>query len=248
MMDKNFLDKKSSVPIYAQLENIIKDKIKEKKYVSGQALPTERALTELFGVSRMTIRQAISNLVHQGVLYRIPGKGAFVSREVIKKKLEIESFSEDMRKKGLVPGSKIIYFEKMTPDDEIREKLMLSNNEEVYFLNRLRLANDEPMAIEYSYLPLKYFPGLTKYDFVRCSLYKIIKQEYSITFNYMKQSIKAVNMNKDETEMLLGKARGFGLASIRLIYNKDENPIEYTRTIYHPERYSYNMVFFNNNL
>lgn len=241
------LNKNSEIPIYAQLEEFIKEKIKEKKYLPGEALPTERELTELFGVSRMTIRQAVSNLVNQGVLYRIPGKGAFVSKEVIEKKLEIESFSEDMRKRGLVPGSKIIYFEKITPDKEMRENLKLSDNDKVYFLNRLRLANDEPMAIEYCYLPEKYFPGLIKYNFARCSLYEITKEEYSVIFSYMKQSIKAINMNKKEAEMLLGKVRGFGLASIKIVYNEDENPIEYTRTIYHPERYSYNMVLFNNN-
>lgn len=242
------LDKNSSVPIYAQLEKIIKDNIKEKKYLPGETLPTERELTEFFGVSRMTIRQAISNLVHEGVLYRIPGKGAYVSKEVIEKKLEIESFSEDMRKRGLVPGSKIIYFEKIAPDEEIREKLKLSFNEEIYFLNRLRLANDEPMAIEYCYLPEKYFPGLIKYDFVRCSLYEITKEDYSIQHKYMKQSIRAISMNKDEAKMLLCKTSGFGLASIKLIFNENENPIEYTKTIYHPERYAYNMVFFNNNV
>lgn len=240
------LDKNSETPIYAQLEEFIKGKIKEKKYLPGEALPTERELTELFGVSRMTIRQAISNLVNQGVLYRIPGKGAFVSKEVIEKKLEIESFSEDMRKRGLVPGSKIIYFEKINPDEEIKENLKLSDNDKVYFLNRLRLANEEPMAIEYCYLPEKFFPDLIKYNFERCSLYEITKKEYSVAFNFMKQSIKAVNMSKKEAEMLLGKARGFGLASIKIVYNEDENPIEYTRTIYHPERYSYNMVLFNN--
>jgi GntR family transcriptional regulator len=208
------LDKNSSVPIYAQLERIIKDNIKEKKYLPGEPLPTERELTELFGVSRMTIRQAISNLVNEGVLYRIPGKGAYVSKEVIEKKLEIESFSEDMEKRGLTPGSKIIYFEKIAPDEEIKEKLKLSTSEEIFFLNRLRLANDEPMAIEYCYLPEKYYPGLIKYDFARCSLYEIIKEEYSIQHKYMKQSIKAVNMNKEEAKMLLGKTSGFGLASI----------------------------------
>jgi GntR family transcriptional regulator len=241
------LDKNSTVPIYAQLEEFIKKKIKERNYLPGEALPTERELTELFGVSRMTIRQAVSNLVHEGVLYRIPGKGAFVSKEVIEKKLEIESFSDDMRKRGLVPGSKVIFFEKIDPDEEIRSKLQLSPEDKVYLLNRLRLANDEPMAIEYCYLPEKYFPNLIKFNMVQCSLYTIMKEEYSQTFNYMKQSIKAINMTKREAEMLLGKTKGFGLVSIKIIYNEDENPIEYTRTIYHPERYSYNMTLFNTN-
>ena len=241
------MDKNPSIPIYAQLEEAIKEKIKNKEYLPGEALPTERELTELFGVSRMTIRQAISNLVHKNVLYRIPGKGAFVSKEVIEKKLEIESFSEDMRKRGLVPGSKIIQFEKVSPSDEIKEKLALAKNEEIYFLNRLRLADSEPIAIEYCYLPEKFFPNLIKYNMANCSLYTIMKEDYQIHFNYMKQSLRAATLASREAELLFGKNKGVGLVSERLIYNIEEVPIEYTKTIYHSERYTFNMVLFNNN-
>ena len=241
------VDKTSTVPIYAQLEELIKKNINEGVYLHGKALPTERELTECFGVSRMTIRQAISNLVYEGVLYRIRGKGAFVSKEIIEKKIEIQSFSEDMEKRGLAPSSRVIHFEKVIPDEEIRLKLKLKEDEKVYFLNRLRLANDEPMALEYCYLPEKYFPGLTKYNLIECSLYTLMKEEYDMKFNYMKQNIKAVNLNKKDAEMLLGKTKGFGLVSFKIIYNEDENPVEYTKTVYHHERYSFDTIIINNN-
>jgi GntR family transcriptional regulator len=241
------LDKNSSVPIYVQIEEAIKEKIKKREYLPGEELPTERELTELFGVSRMTIRQAISNLVHKGVLYRIPGKGAFVSKEVIEKKLEIESFSEDMKKRGLTPGSIVIQFEKISPSDEVREKLSLAEDEKIYLLNRLRLANNEPIAIEYCFLPEKFFPNIIKYNMVNCSLYTIMKEEYGTHFNYMKQSLKAVSLTKKDAEMLIGKNKGVGLVSEKLMYNVEEVPIEYTKTIYHAERYTFNMVLFNNN-
>ncbi|EPR10496.1 GntR family transcriptional regulator [Ruminiclostridium papyrosolvens] len=239
------IDKNSSVPIYAQLEEYIKKKIKEKVYLPGESLPTERELTELFGVSRMTVRQAVTNLVHQGVLYKTHGKGAFVSKEIIEKKLEIEGFSEDMEKRGLAPSSKILYFEKITPDSQIAQMLQLSENEQVYFINRLRLANDEPMAIEYSYLPEKYFPDLMKYNLQKCSLYTLMKQEYHADFNYMKQNIKAVTISKKEAELLLNKSRGFGLLSLRTIFTEDDIPIEYAKTIYNPDRYTFNLTMYN---
>ena len=241
------IDKNSSLPIYAQLEEYIKQKIKERVYLPGESLPTERELTELFGVSRMTVRQAITNLVHQGVLYRTHGKGAFVSKEVIEKKMEIERVSRDMKKRGLVPSSKIIYFEKITPDNEVRQMLQLSEGEQVYLLNRIRLANGEPMAIEYSYLPEKYYPDLMKYNLMNCSLYALMKQEYHWDFNYMKQNIRAATISKKEAEMLLNKSRGFGIISFRTIFNGDEIPIEYTKTIYHPDRYTFNLIIFNTN-
>lgn len=241
------MDKSSTIPIYIQLEESIKGKIENKDYLPGEALPTERELTELYGVSRMTIRQAISNLVNKGVLYKIRGKGAFVSKEVIEKKLDIESFSEDMMKRGLTPGSILIRFEKIDCTDEIKEKLELEDNEDIYLLNRLRLADNEPIAIEYCYLPEKFFPDLIKYNMVHCSLYRIMKEEYNIHFNYMKQSLKAISLNKNQSEMLLGKPKGVGLVSERLMYNIDGFPIEFTKTIYHSERYTFNMVLFNNN-
>lgn len=241
------MDKTSSIPIYAQLEEAIQEKIKKREYLPGEELPTERELTELFGVSRMTIRQAISNLVHKGILYKIRGKGAFVSKEVIEKKLEIESFSDDMRKRGVIPGSKIIRFEKISPSEEIKEKLKLSEGEKIYFLNRLRLANNEAIAIEYCYLPEKFYPNIIKYNMTDCSLYTIMKEEYNIHFNYMKQSMRASNLVKIDAEMLIGKSKGVGLVSERLMYNIEEVPIEYTKTIYHAERYTFNMVLFNNN-
>lgn len=241
------MDKNSSIPIYAQLEEAIKEKIKKREYLPCEGLPTERELTELFGVSRMTIRQVISNLVHKGILYKIPGKGAFVSKKVIEKKLEIESFSDDMRKRGLVPGSNLIQFEKISPNDEVKEKLKLSEDEKIYFLNRLRLANNEPIAIEYCYLPEKFFPNIIKYNMVNCSLYTIMKEEYNIHFNYMKQSLRALTLVKRDAEMLIGKSKGVGFVSERVMYNIEEVPIEYTKTIYNAERYTFNMVLFNNN-
>ena len=241
------MNKNSSIPIYTQLEEAIKEKILKREYVPGGELPTERELTELFGVSRMTIRQAISNLVHKNILYKIRGKGTFVSKEVIEKKLEIESFSDDMKKRGLLPGSSIIKFEKITPSEEIKEKLKLSEGEKIFFLNRLRLANNEPIAIEYCYLPEKFFPNILKYNMTNCSLYTIMKEEYNIHFNYMKQSLRASNLLKIDAEMLMEKSKGVGLISERLMYNIEEIPIEYTKTIYHSERYTFNMVLFNNN-
>ncbi|MDF2615264.1 MAG: transcriptional regulator [Clostridia bacterium] len=241
------MDKNSSTPIYVQLEEAIKEKIKRREYLPGEELPTERELTALFSVSRMTIRQVISNLVHKGILYKIPGKGAFVSREVIEKKFEIESFSDDMRKRGLVPGSKVIEFEKISADQEIKDKLRLSDGEKIYFLNRLRLADSEPIAIEYCYLPERVFPNIIKYNMANCSLYTIMKEEYNIHFNYMKQSLKASTLAKRDAEMLLEKSKGFGLVSERLMYDTKETTIEYTKTIYHAERYTFNMMLFSNN-
>lgn len=239
------LDKKLSIPIYIQLEEEINRKIKNREYLPGEALPTERELTEFYQVSRMTIRQVISNMVNKGILYRIHGKGAYISKEIIKKNLEIQSFSEDMLKRNLVPGNKVVQFDKIIPNDNIREMLQLNKDEKVYCLHRIRLANNEPMAIEFCYLPEKYFANITKYNMERCSLYTILKEDYNIQFYYMKQSIKAENLSKKDAEILLSKTKGVGLVSNKLIYNNESIPIEYTKTIYNSERYTFDLTIFN---
>lgn len=236
----------SAIPIYIQLEEYIKNNIENKVYPPGSMLPTEREFTELFGVSRMTVRQAIGNLVNQGMLYKIRGKGTFVAREMIEKQMEIQSFTEDMLSRGLKPGSELIQFIKMVPEEEIRSSLELTSNEEVYLLNRLRLADGEPMAMEYCYLPVKYFPDLIKYNFIDCSLYDILINEFNLKIGYIKETIMAVKMDKGEAELLTKKDKGFGLMSKRIMYNSQNIPMEFTRTIYHPDRYTFNMVLRNN--
>ncbi|MBU3197565.1 GntR family transcriptional regulator [Clostridium algidicarnis] len=241
------IDKNSTTPRYVQLEEYIKNQINDNIYPPGSSLPTEREFTELFGVSRMTVRQAISNLVNEGILYKIRGKGALVSKKIIEKEFEIQGFSEDMISRGLVPGSDVIEFKKIIPEDDISKRLKLNQGEEVYFLNRLRLADNEPMAIEYCYIPVKFFPGLVKYNMVQCSLYDLLKSEYNLQIGYIKQKFKAIGMNKKEAELLTGKSKAFGLLSIRVLFDENDRPVECTKTIYHPDRYTFNMTLYNKN-
>ena len=157
------IDKKSHVPIYVQIEEELKKKIFHGEYKKGEAIPSERYLTEMFDVSRMTVRQAITNLVTSGLLYREKGRGTFVSTPKFEQSLNsLTSFTEDMISRGLTPSSKIIKFEKQVPSIDIAEDLSLEVGEEVYFVMRIRNADEKPMAIERTYIPVKLFPNLNE--------------------------------------------------------------------------------------
>lgn len=236
------IDKNLPIPIYIQLEDYIKENINKKIYLPGQMLPSERELTEKFDVSRMTVRQSISALVNEGLLYKEQGRGTFVARNIIKKDVELMSFSQDMVNRGFIPGSKLIEFVEITPNEYILEKLKLNSDDKVYHLKRLRLADSLPMAIENSYIPEKVFPNLIKYNMEICSMYNIFKEDYGIKFDYAEQVLEACKLKKQDALLLLGKENGFCLLGSRILYSTDNIPIECTETSYHPDRYKYTMI------
>ena len=149
------LDKQSPIPIYIQIEEQLKQQIQQGDFPIGTTIPSERELTERFDVSRMTVRQAITNLVNDGLLYREKGRGTFVASPKVEQPLNgLTSFTEDMMARGMVPSSKMINFEILEPESDISAALQLAQGDEVYFVERIRFADDKPMAIERTYLPV----------------------------------------------------------------------------------------------
>lgn len=236
------INKSLLTPIYIQIADEIKKNIENGIFIPGQMLPSEREFCEMYSTSRMTIRQAISQLVNEGILYKERSKGTFVAKKVIEKQMELKSFTQDMIGRGFKPGSKIISFVIADPSNEVKEKLCLKSEEKIFLLNRLRLANDTPMAIEYCHLPVKWYPDLFKYNMQEWSLYEIMLKDYRINVSYANQTIKAVRMSKSQAQILLNKESGFGLMATRTLFTSDNIAVEYTTTLYHPDRYVYNMV------
>ncbi|GGE15840.1 hypothetical protein GCM10011571_16830 [Marinithermofilum abyssi] len=141
------IDKSSPVPIYYQLEEHIKSQIEKGELKPGDCLPSEREYSEKYGISRMTVRQAINNLVSDGYLIRQKGKGTFVSERKFEQKLsELTSFTEDMKARGLKPDSKLLQFEIIPSDDAIATQLSIKRHDPVYQIRRIRLADGVPMA------------------------------------------------------------------------------------------------------
>src|ERR671920_693814 len=171
--DQGGVQKNSSVPIYSQVERIVMDMIDSGRLSPGQRAPSERQIAETLGISRMTARAAMSNLVADGYLYSVPGKGTFVSNPKVRQDLlELTSFTEDMRNRGLKPGARLLG---IGVTDQASEKiyrtLELPVEEDLVRIHRLRTADEEPMCLETSYLPRSYVPRLLEEDFETRSLY-----------------------------------------------------------------------------
>src|SRR3712207_1575716 len=143
---------------------MVMDMIGSGQLSPGQRAPSEREIAETLGISRMTARAAMSNLVADGYLYSVPGKGTFVSNPKMRQDLmELTSFTEDMRKRGLKPGARLLEIEVTDrAPGKVYRRLELSGEEDLIRIYRLRTADEEPMCLETSYLPRSYVPWLDR--------------------------------------------------------------------------------------
>ena len=140
------IDPDSPVPKYFQLREILLDLIDSDELSIGAAIPSERELCQRFGLSRMTVRQAVDHLVSEGRLHRVPGKGTFVARPKIELALQLTSFTDDMRARGMEPGSRDLDRRTVRASAHLAKELGIQPGEDVHFIERLRTADGEPLS------------------------------------------------------------------------------------------------------
>jgi len=239
-----FIDKKSPVPVYYQLKNLILKKIKDGEYIAGRLIPSERELGELLNISRMTVRQALNQLVSEGALYREKGRGTFVSEGKLEQR-NVMSFSETVRKNGLTPSTQILDFSKEVANEDIKRILDISDRELIYKIKRLRLADNMPIAIEEAFIPEKYCPNLEKFD-LKTSLYILLREEYSYAITYIDNTTEAAKPSKEEgtlldiplsTPILRVKGISHIEQGVKLFYSRDS---------YRSDKFSYNVRIYTN--
>lgn len=242
-----YIDKKSPIPAYYQLKNIILKKIRSGEFPAGSLIPSERDLGENLKISRMTVRQALNQLVAEGELNREKGKGTFVIKSKIEQR-NIMSFSDIVAMKGMIPTTKVLNFNKEEAAEDIGEILDLKRGETIYIIKRLRLANGIPVGIEEDFIPEKYCPGLEKSD-LTASLYKLINEEYSYTINHVDNIIEASKPSSEDKELLNipGSIPVLKIASIN--YTRSDLKLFYERSVYRSDEYKYNVrVYVNKNI
>ncbi|MEQ6378256.1 GntR family transcriptional regulator [Bacillaceae bacterium S4-13-58] len=233
------IDKNSPLPIYYQLEEEIRNLIHSGQLAPGEKLPSEKEYVERYSISRMTVRQAITNLVLEGLIVRQKGKGTFVAEKKYEQTLKgITSFSEDMRARGLEPSTTLISFGEESADTFVANKLNIGPGDSVFKIYRLRLANQSPLAIETVYTPRKIVGDMTKKDFT-ASFYDYIERELPYKIEYGEQEIEAAIANETELKYLKLSAGSPVLLIQRLTYLSNKAPFEYVRTVYRGDKYKF---------
>lgn len=239
-----YIDKKSPIPAYYQLKKILLEKIKSGEYAAGSLIPSERELCETLGISRMTVRQALNQLVSEGILYREKGRGTFVSKAKLEQR-NLMSFSEMAREKGLEPITKVLHFSMGNTIQDICDVLDLDENETVYHIKRLRLVGSVPVGIEESYIPQKYCPGLDKYD-LTTSLYRLMKDEYQHVISYADNVIEAAKATKEEKELLEITESKPVLKIVSVNFTESGLKLLYERSVYRSDEYKYSVRVYGN--
>ena len=232
-----------SKPTYILVKESIQKKIQSGELVPGDALPSERTLAERFGLSRMTVRAALSELVSAGALYREQGRGTFVSARKMKQS-NIASFSETVKAMGFEPSTKIVEFSVTLPPQDIAGKLMVSTK--VYRALRLRLADDIPVAIEEVFLPLNIAPGLKLID-LKSSLYKLINETFGRNIGSADSSVSAMHPSAKQQEYLRIDRNTPVLKIDSLYFSVSGEPLYYERALYRADMYEYNIRILSKN-
>lgn len=233
------IDKNSPVPIYFQLEEMIKSLIEKKELKPGDILPSEREYAEKLEISRMTVRQAFTNLVNEGYLMRKKGKGTFVSEQKIEQSLSgLTSFTEDMKRRGLEPSNRLIKFHLIPGPENICQRLKIPEHDPVYEIVRIRLADDLPMALERSFLSANLIKGLTEKDVVH-SLYQYIEQTLKLKIGTATQTLEASIANEQDAKLLKINKGAPILGIQRTTYLEDSTPLEVVYSLYRGDRYKF---------
>ncbi|MFI6443119.1 GntR family transcriptional regulator [Kitasatospora sp. NPDC050543] len=206
---------------------------------AGTPVPPERALAAQFDTSRTTVRQALQELVVEGRLERIQGKGTFVAKPKVAQALQLTSYTEDMRAQGLEPTSRLIEVGYITADDHLAPLLDIKPGGRVLRIERLRLANGDPMAIEVAHLSAKRFPALRRNLVKHNSLYTALREVYGVTVAEAEETIETTLADPREAG-LLGSDLGLPMLQLsRHSFDAEGNPVEWVRSIYRGDRYKF---------
>ncbi|MGI8769138.1 MAG: GntR family transcriptional regulator, partial [Propionibacteriaceae bacterium] len=199
-------------------------------------VPSERELAERYALSRMTARQAVDQLVSEGRLYRVPGRGTFVAREKVERPLHLTSFSVDMRTRGLRPGGTDVALRTIKAPSSVAGPLGITRGTTVHQLERLRTADGTPMALERTYIPGRLAPELTRQPLGDRSLYDLLAAEYGIRLDEATESIGAGAVDAADGRRLQISG-GTPVLMLERVSSAAGTPVELTRSAYRADRY-----------
>jgi GntR family transcriptional regulator len=225
-------------PKHQQLRRILLDQITT-RLAPGAAIPSERQLIAEYGVSRITVREALGQLVNEGHLERVRGKGTFVANRPMQSTLHLASFTEEMRAMGHVPTTVVLIREERVPPAATVAALHLGDGETAHHLKRLRMADGAPVSVDDAWLVADVFPGLLDHD-LSGSVYSIAADVYGHPIDRAQQTV-AANPATDDVATLLGTKTGAPLLEFDRVSYSGPRAVEHARSWYRSDRYRVQM-------
>jgi GntR family transcriptional regulator len=233
------ISRDNKLPLYHQLYVILRDSITHGEWKPGDMIPPESDLIAAYGVSRTTVRQVLDRLVADGLIYRQQGRGSFVAHPTLEHVLtHIISFTEEMRQRGFDPGTQVVAARLIPAPPDVARHLSVPPGEEMAYLQRLRLADGEPMSIEYSHLVHRYCPGVLRHDFAVNPLRETLERLYGLRIRRARQTIRAIKASSECARLLSTRIGAAMLFIERVSFSDRGVPVEFLQVCYRGDRYS----------
>ncbi|MGQ9493120.1 MAG: GntR family transcriptional regulator [Anaerolineae bacterium] len=234
------LNRQSFEPLYYQVAEILRGAIESGELPVGTRVPSERELMQQYEISRNTARRALDTLAREGLIYFLQGRGTFVAPTKMRQGLaRLSGFSEDMIRAGLKPSSRLLKMQLISPSPKVARHLALRPDQQVIHIERLRLADGQPMALNTSYVPYHLCPQLLQEDLGNDSLFRLLEEKYGLYLWRSEQVLRPAVATEYEAELL-----GVALYTPLLLaegttYLKEDIPIEYMTLLYRGDRYEF---------
>ncbi len=222
------LSRNTFEPLYYQIREDIRDKINSNEYSPNSMIPSEAELCEIYGVSRVTVRRAILDLVQEGILNRGKGKGTFVSECYGLTTMNgVQSFTQELLGLNMRPSAKLLSCKIRKADSSLRKVMGLQEGEKVATISRLRLVNNEPCMVEVINFPYKLVPGIEKEDLNK-SIYSLLKGKYQQEVVFAKDILEPIIIGEYESKLLELTMPSAGLRTNRVGQDANHRVIEYS--------------------
>lgn len=230
------------LPLYSQIREILRQRIMDGTYKAHDRMPSESEMMRAFHVSRITVRQALNDLQKAGLIFRIHGKGTFVSKpKAFQNVTRLQGFGEAMASMGYETFSRTLGWRTVVGAKMIAQKLSLSEPDPVLEIRRLRYLNREPISLDVSYLPQAIGERLIQEDLATRDIFAILENDYGQTLTHAELSIQA-SLADESTARLLAIEEGAPILYIeRLTHGADGQPLDYEHLFYRGDAFQYRL-------
>lgn len=237
------IDKKSEIPLYQQLAHSIKKAVDEQKLKENDKIPAENEFCKIYDLSRTTVRQALDILEKDGYIYKLRGKGSYVSTpKIYQNRSSFSKFYDDMRSLGKTPVSKIISLKVKVANAYVKEKMQLEENDLICQIKWVRYGNNEPLIYETISLNYKLVDGIETKELTEKKLYDILAEEYGIKMTHGKELFYPCKLDLNEAKNLGLKENDLGMKVERIVF-QGKDVVEYTTSTVRGDRFIYTTNF-----
>ena len=238
------LDRNGPMPLHQQLEEILRACIADGQWSADAPIPSENELSKEYGLSRMTVRAVITNLVRDGLLYRVQGKGTFiVPTKISTRSPAYLGIREQLEEQGYSTATKLVEFSRITPTGKIQKILGLKEEEPVIYIRRARYVDGSPISIHTSYIPDHCCPTMKSDDLETVQLCKILENDFGLKPDFVHETLEACPAREDQALFLHIKKNHPLLVLDQLLRTKEDEIYEYTQIVFRGDKMKLNFDY-----